>query len=114
MVRRIAAILALALGLIVGMSLPAHAGGGVVINSPNSANGFHITHNWCGSPGGPCGSYAYLFPGQSSLSFWADTDGIMIPSGCAGFVSGRWTYEGGRWYKITDVVHSTITVNCYS
>jgi hypothetical protein len=113
MVRRGLATLGAVVVMLLGLAQPAHAAtGGVVINASTSVRSLTITHNWCGSPGSPCGSYASLFAGQSSRLHWADTDGFLMPSGCSGWVNGRYTYPGGRWYKINDLVHVTVHVSC--
>lgn len=114
MTRRVPFTLAAVLMLVLGLAQPAQAekAGGYAKNASTSAKWFTITHNWCSNPSRPCGSYATLFPGQASSEFWADTDGLMIPSGCSGWVNSAVLYTGGRWYKITDIVHVTIHVSC--
>ena len=110
---RIAAIGAAALAggtLLVGAtSAPAHAGGcigpvcGMIQNLPNSERAVVVTNTWPAtnirglSVGGLAGG---LFREPAA---WADIDGVKVPAGCTGYLSGAASAKlGAGWHKISN------------
>jgi hypothetical protein len=74
-----------------------------------------ISNDWnCGGSGTACGDKVRLHPGDYSTDHFKDTDGLYIPSGCAGrFVGPNWPYMFPGWHKVYNSIgYQSITVVC--
>jgi hypothetical protein len=113
-----------ACGFSLATASPAAAGGcdyiagqelcGRVINHSLSDSWLKVANKWnCNGSGTACGSVAVIDPGEASVDKpqMTDADGVYIPSGCTGTMSGD-TLKSG-WHKISNMIgYYRVRVNC--
>lgn len=109
--KRLAAVAAAACLMVGGgvvVASPAFAGNctsvlgikfcGKVTNYSSSKCTVRISNGWPQN----YGTIHYLYPGQSSTRFYADTDAVYVPSSCFGAYP---PVERNKWVKINDLTH---------
>ncbi|MDQ1292312.1 MAG: hypothetical protein QG608_190 [Actinomycetota bacterium] len=81
---------------------------GTVRNASNSDTDLWIINNW--PPENADG--AFVPPGGTSRSYFKDTDGFYVPTGCKAVRDWAPDLSGGSWYKINDLFNETIRLDC--
>ncbi|MEU8379864.1 hypothetical protein [Streptosporangium sp. NPDC048865] len=81
---------------------------GRINNRSSSDDDLWIINNW--PPETANG--AFVPPGGNSTTYFRDTDGVYIPTGCKGVRSLATDLGGGYWYKISNGQTWTIDLQC--
>ncbi|MFC6090679.1 hypothetical protein [Saccharothrix lopnurensis] len=81
---------------------------GKIKNSSSSDDDLWIINNWPPETA----SGAFLRPGETSSKYFKDTDGVYIPTGCKGVRDWAPDWDGGYWYKFSNLFSETVRFDC--